>query len=87
MQDKEQEVTEIKEQMLEKADKMDQLLKQAARVLANSTNYATMVQPGQREEPAEVHSALSGRRRAVDCGDCSGRQYCEEPDLKGGRGA
>ena len=43
MQDKEQEVTEIKEQMLEKADKMDQLLKQAARVLANSTNYATMV--------------------------------------------
>lgn len=43
MQDKEQEVTEIKEQMLDKADKMDQLLKQAARVLANSTNYATMV--------------------------------------------
>ena len=43
MQDKEQEVTEIKEQMLQKADKMDQLLKQAARVLANSTNYATMV--------------------------------------------
>ena len=43
MQDKEQEVTEIKEQMLEKADKMDQLLKQAARVLSNSTNYATMV--------------------------------------------
>ena len=43
MQDKEQEVTEIKEQMLGKADKMDQLLKQAARVLANSTNYATMV--------------------------------------------
>ena len=43
MQDKEQEVTEIKEQMLEKADKMDQVLKQAARVLANSTNYATMV--------------------------------------------
>lgn len=43
MQDKEQEVTEMKEQMLEKADKMDQLLKQAARVLANSTNYATMV--------------------------------------------
>lgn len=43
MQDKEQEVTEIKKQMLEKADKMDQLLKQAARVLANSTNYATMV--------------------------------------------
>ena len=45
MQDKEQEVTEIKEQMLQKADKMDQLLKQAAKVLANNTNYATMVSP------------------------------------------
>lgn len=43
MQDKEQEVTKIKEQMLQKADKMDQLLKQAAKVLANNTNYATMV--------------------------------------------
>ncbi|MBY0758674.1 heat-inducible transcriptional repressor HrcA [Sellimonas caecigallum] len=43
MLEKEQEVTEIKEQMLKKADKMDQLLKQAAKVLANSTNYATMV--------------------------------------------
>ncbi len=43
MEEKEQEVAEIKEQMLEKADKMDQLLKQAAKVLANSTNYATMI--------------------------------------------
>lgn len=43
MLEKEQEVTEIKEQMLEKADKMDQLLKQAAKVLANNTNYATMI--------------------------------------------
>ena len=43
MAEKEQEVTEIREQMLEKADKMDQLLKQAAKVLANDTNYATMI--------------------------------------------
>ena len=43
MQEKEQEVTEMREQMLQKADKMDQILKQAARVLANSTNYATMI--------------------------------------------
>ena len=43
MSEKEQELTEMQEQMLEKADKMDQLLKQAARVLANSTNYATLV--------------------------------------------
>ncbi len=33
----------MQDQMLEKADKMDQLLKQAAKVLATNTNYATMV--------------------------------------------
>lgn len=43
MEEKEQEVTEIRKTMLEKADKMDQLLKQVAKVLANNTNYATMI--------------------------------------------
>lgn len=43
MEEKEQELFEMQEQMLEKADKMDQLLKQAAKVLATNTNYATMV--------------------------------------------
>ncbi|MFI3207877.1 MAG: heat-inducible transcriptional repressor HrcA [Eubacteriales bacterium] len=43
MAEKNREVEEIKEQMLTKADKMDQILKQAAKVLANSTNYATMI--------------------------------------------
>ena len=45
MQEKEQEVIEMREQMLEKADKMDKILKQAAKVLAVNTNYATMVSP------------------------------------------
>ena len=43
MEEKEQELNEMQEQRLDKADKMDQLLKQAARVLAANTNYATMV--------------------------------------------
>ncbi len=43
MEEKEQELSEMQEQMLDKADKMEQLLRQAARVLANNTNYATMV--------------------------------------------
>ena len=43
MSKNEQEVTELKEQMLGKADKMEQLLKQVAKVLANNTNYATMI--------------------------------------------
>lgn len=43
MEEKEQEVIEMREQMLEKADKMDKILKQAAKVLATNTNYATMI--------------------------------------------
>ena len=43
MEEKEHEITELRNTMLQKADKMEQLLQQAARVLANSTNYATMV--------------------------------------------
>ena len=43
MSEKEQELNEMQEQMLEKADKMDKLLKQAAKVLAADTNYATLV--------------------------------------------
>ena len=43
MEDKEREVTEMKELMIQKQDKMDQILKQMAKVLANNTNYATMI--------------------------------------------
>ena len=43
MNEKVQEVEEMKEQMLEKADKMEQLLKQVAKVLANNTNYTSMI--------------------------------------------
>ncbi len=43
MADKEKEVEEIKEVLIEKADKMEQMLKTAARSLAVNTNYATMI--------------------------------------------
>lgn len=43
MEEKEQEVVEMQEQLLQKADKMDHILKQAAKVLAANTNYATMI--------------------------------------------
>lgn len=43
MEEKEQEITELKNTMLEKTGKVDQVLKQAAKVLAANTNYATMV--------------------------------------------
>lgn len=43
MEDKEQELDELKSVMLEKTDKVDRVLKQAAKVLAANTNYATMI--------------------------------------------
>ncbi|MBR4759800.1 MAG: heat-inducible transcription repressor HrcA [Lachnospiraceae bacterium] len=43
MAEKDREVQEIKEMLLEKEEKMDQLLKQTAKLLANDTNYAAMV--------------------------------------------
>ncbi|MBQ7359792.1 MAG: heat-inducible transcription repressor HrcA [Lachnospiraceae bacterium] len=43
MEEKDREIEEIKEMMLQKEDKMDLLLKQVARVLAQNTNYATMI--------------------------------------------
>ncbi len=43
MSDKIQEVEDMKEMLLEKADKMENLLKQVAKLLAVNTNYATLV--------------------------------------------
>lgn len=43
MEEKEREVLELKEILIEKEDKMDHLLKQVAKVLAQNTNYATMI--------------------------------------------
>ncbi|MGN1147308.1 MAG: heat-inducible transcriptional repressor HrcA [Lachnospiraceae bacterium] len=43
MEEKDKEVEEMKEMLLEKEDKMEALLKQVVRVLAQNTNYATMI--------------------------------------------
>lgn len=43
MVEKDREVAELKDLIIEKADKTDQMLKQVAKVLAMNTNYATMV--------------------------------------------
>ncbi len=43
MKKKEQEVSEIKELMLERTERMEQILQQVAKLLANNTNYATLV--------------------------------------------
>lgn len=43
MAQKEKEVTEIKEFMIERTEKMEQVLKQVVKLLANNTHYATMI--------------------------------------------
>ena len=43
MEDKEREVDEMKEILIEKADKMERMLKQVARSLSTNTNYAAMI--------------------------------------------
>lgn len=43
MEQKEREVVEMKEMLLERQDRMENLLKQVARVLARNTQYATMI--------------------------------------------
>lgn len=43
MEEKEREVADLKELMIQRTDKMEQVLKQVVKVLANNTNYATMI--------------------------------------------
>lgn len=43
MEQKDKEVTEMKELMLQRQDRMEMVLKQLAKFLANNTNYATMI--------------------------------------------
>ncbi|MDD6614673.1 MAG: heat-inducible transcriptional repressor HrcA [Lachnospiraceae bacterium] len=43
MEDKDREVTEMKEMMIQRQDKLELLLKQLAKVLATNTNYAAMI--------------------------------------------
>lgn len=43
MSEKEREISEMKDLVLEKVDKLSEVLKQAAKLLAESTNYAAMI--------------------------------------------
>lgn len=75
MQEKEQELSEMQEQMLQKADKMEQLLKQAARVLANSYELCDYgINTDGQCQQAEVHPAFHGGCRSGDCSHRAGRQ-------------
>ncbi len=50
MQEKEREVVEMKEMLLERQDKMEMLLKQIAKVVAQNTQYAAMISSPQTHQ-------------------------------------
>jgi heat-inducible transcriptional repressor len=50
LEEKEREVVEMKEMLLERQDKMETLLKQVAKVLAQNTQYATMISAPQSKK-------------------------------------
>lgn len=51
MQEKEQEVTEIQELMIQRVDRVELVLKKLAKLLANDTNYAALISGPQRVRP------------------------------------
>ena len=50
LESKDQEIQEFKDLMLERTDKLEQMLQQVVKVLATNTNYATMVSTGSERE-------------------------------------
>ncbi len=79
MKEKEQEVTEMKELMIQRQDKMELVLKQMAKVLAakyqlRHHDYLASVSP----DEAEIHPAVGDQRRSAAGGCGSGRQCGEE---------
>ena len=66
MKEKEQEVTEMKELMIQRQDKMELVLKQMAKVLAVNTNYATMItSPQYHRTKLKFIQAVGDQRRSA----------------------
>lgn len=59
MQEKEQEVAEMKSFVIERTEKMEQVLKQVVKVLAANTNYATMISAPQMHRGRMKFTQLS----------------------------
>ena len=74
MKEKDQEVSEMKEMMIEKTDRMERVLKQVVKVLASNTNYATLI----------TDPVIQAERRTASGSDRCGRQPGKEPDRKSG---
>ena len=64
MATREQEVNEMKDMLLERQDKLENLLKQVVKTLAQNTQYATMIEcSAGTSQQGKVHPAVPGRCR------------------------
>ena len=67
LQRKDEEVSEMKELMVEKADKIDLLLQQVAKLLAQNTNYTSMVtKPKYQHKRCLLYTSLKLNRICED---------------------
>ena len=74
MQEKDREVKEMKDFVIEKTQKMDEVLKKVAKMLANNTNYAAR----QRNVTETEHSAEYSIEWVVTAGNQSGNDFQTE---------
>ena len=82
MKEKDQEVSEMKEMMIEKTDRMERVLKQVARIQYElcDTHYRSYLSSQQ----SKIHSVIQAERRTASGSDRCGRQPGKEPDRKSG---
>ena len=75
--EKETEVTQVRDMVIQRVDRVELLLKQMAKLLASNTNYATLISGPQYHQ---VYTAFqSGSRETPDC-HCFRRQHYQELD-------
>ena len=87
MKEKENEVTEMQELVIQRVDRVELLLKQLAKLLAVNTNYATMIAVPSIITETEIYPAFQGRGRETFNSDGSGGQYYQELNCPPGRRA
>ena len=78
--EKETEVTQVRDMVIQRVDRVELLLKQMAKLLASNTNYATLNQQTAMSPTKNGYTAFqSGSRETPDC-HCFRRQHYQELD-------
>ena len=76
IKEKDSQVEHMQELMIQRVDRVELLLKQLAKVLANNTNYATLISgPSYNQTKLKVYPALEGGGTQTSGGSRCGRKY------------